>query len=201
MAQSFPAWHTLPNAPVVSRHNDAYFTSPDKGWIVNGAGEIFNTEDGGENWAIQFDQSQSHFRSVGFIDDLRGWSGNVGEGEFGSTDTTALYQTVDGGNTWLPQHNFSGPNPKGLCGMFVVNDTTVVAVGRVRGPSFFVKTTDGGKTWISKDMSAYAAGLIDIYFFTPDIGIAVGLTNPDHEQSSGIILYTSDGGETWETRF
>lgn len=201
LAQVPLSWQTLPNAPVVSRHNDAYFSTSETGWIVNGAGEIFHTSDGGENWALQLRQNQSHFRSVGFVNDLRGWAGNVGEGEFGTTDTTALYQTIDGGQTWTPYTDFTGPQPKGLCGMQVVNDSMVVGVGRVRGPSFFIKTTDGGATWTSKDMSAYAAGLIDVYFFTPDTGIAVGLTNADHEQSSGVILYTSDGGETWETRF
>jgi hypothetical protein len=71
----------------------------------------------------------------------------------------------------------------------------------VRGPAFFIKTTDSGQTWTSKDMSAHAAGLIDVYFPDPDTGIAAGLTNSDHEQSSGVILYTEDGGETWEERF
>ncbi|MFK7845139.1 MAG: T9SS type A sorting domain-containing protein [Rhodothermales bacterium] len=201
LAQTVPSWQLLPDAPVVSRHNDAYFVTPESGWIVNGAGEIFNTEDGGDNWQLQLRQSASHFRSVGFVDDQRGWAGNVGEGEFGTTDANVLYQTNDGGQSWTPYLDFEGPTPKGLCGMYVVNDSTVVGVGRVRGPSFFIKTTDGGATWISKDMSAYAAGLIDVYFFNPDVGIAVGLTNADHEQSSGVILHTSDGGETWETRF
>ena len=199
--QSSPAWQLLPNAPVASRHNDVFFVTPEMGWIVNGAGEIYRTEDGGESWNRQLHLEDSHFRSVGFIDPLKGWAGNIGEGEFGTSDTTALYQTLDGGTTWTPQNEFTGPKPKGLCGMFVVNDSMVVGVGRVRGPSFFVKSTDGGETWVSKDMSAYAAGLIDVYFFTPESGIAVGLTNVDHEQSSGVVLVTSDGGETWETHF
>lgn len=201
LAQTLPSWQLLPDAPVVSRHNDAYFVTPDMGWIVNGSGEIFRTDDGGANWQRQLKQDQSHFRSVGFINDQEGWAGNVGAGEFGTTDATALYQTLDGGQTWTPYTDFEGPQPEGLCGMQVVNDSMVVGVGRVRGPSFFIKTTDGGATWISKDMSAHAVGLIDVYFFNPDVGIAVGLTNADHEQSSGVILHTADGGETWETRF
>jgi hypothetical protein len=50
-------------------------------------------------------------------------------------------------------------------------------------------------------MSTHAAGLIDVYFPDPDTGFAVGLTNSNHEQSSGVILFTEDGGETWEERF
>ena len=199
-SQSSPAWLTLPNAPVVGRHNDAYFVSPEMGWIVNGDGDIFGTNDGGDSWELQFHQGTAHFRAVGFADASKGWAGNVGEGEFGATDTTAIYQTLDGGTTWTPQVEFEGPVPKGICGLNVVNDSTIVGVGRVRGPSFFVKSTDGGQTWTSKDMSAHAAGLIDVYFFTPDHGIAVGLTNSFHPESSGVVLATTDGGETWEKR-
>ena len=194
-------WETLPNAPVTTRHNDVYFISPDTGWAVNGAAEIHRTNDGGRTWGRQFFQSQSHLRSVGFVDAERGWAGNVGLGEFSTTDPTALYETSDGGETWTPVSIFHGRTPTGLCGMFVVNDSTVVAVGRVRGPAFFVKTTDRGRTWTSTDMSDYAAGLIDLYFPHPDTGFAVGLTHPDHDQSRGIVLATTDGGVTWEERF
>lgn len=195
------SWEALPNAPVTQRHNDVYFVSPDTGWAVSGAAEIHRTNDGGETWTRQFFQSESHLRSVGFLDARRGFAGNVGRGEFGTTDPTALYETEDGGATWTPVGIFHGRTPMGLCGMFVVNDSVVVAVGRVRGPASFVRTTDSGRTWHSKDMSAYAAGLIDVYFSHPDTGYAVGLTDSDHEQSSGVVLATTDGGETWEKRF
>lgn len=194
-------WETLPGAPVTSRHNDVYFVSPDTGWAVSGAAEIHRTNDGGRTWTRQFFQSESHLRSVAFLDARRGFAGNVGLDEFGTKDPNALYETSDGGETWTPVSIFHGRTPTGLCGMFVVNDSVVVAVGRVRGPSIFVKTTDGGRTWTSKDMSAHAAGLIDVYFTHPDTGFAVGLTHVEHEQSSGVVLATTDGGETWEERF
>ncbi len=199
--QPAATWETLSGAPVVSRYNDVFFATPEIGWVVNGDGQIYRTLDGGGRWELQRARPSSHFRSVAFIDSLRGWVGNVGEGEFGTTDPVPLYQTVNAGNTWAPMTDFDGPTPKGLCGMYVVNDSTVVGVGRVRGPAFFVRTTDGGETWTSKDMSEHAAGLIDVFFTTPDSGFAVGLTHVDHEQSSGIILFTADGGETWEERF
>lgn len=195
------SWETLSNAPVTQRHNDVYFVSPDTGWAVSGAAEIHRTNDGGRTWTRQFFQSESHLRSVGFLDARRGFAGNVGQGEFGTTDQTALYETDDGGETWTPVGIFHGRTPRGLCGMFVVNDSVVVAVGRVRGPAAFVRTTDRGLTWHSKDMSAYAAGLIDVYFSHPDTGFAVGLTDPDHDRSRGVVLATTDGGETWEKRF
>ena len=200
-AEARQAWTDLPNAPFTSRHNDLYFVAPDTGWVVNGNGEIYKTLDGGDAWSLQLRKNNAHFRSVGFVNSQRGWAGNVGDGEFGATDPSAIYETADGGATWQPIGAYNGQTPKGICGINVLSDSVVTAVGRVRGPAFFARTTDAGVTWRSKSMSTYAAGLIDVHFFTPDSGFAVGLTNVDHEQSRGLILFTADGGDTWEQRF
>jgi len=195
------SWQTLNSVPIVTRYNDVYFVTPARGWIANGSGQIYRTLDGGVSWQKQFEKNTVHFRSIGFVDSLNGWAGNVGPGEFGATDTSIIYQTSDGGKIWTPIKNFIGPKPGGLCGMHVLNDSVICAVGRVRGPAFFARTTDRGKTWTSKDMSQYAAGLIDVYFFHPDTGFAVGLTNVDHNNSSGVVLFTVDGGQNWQKRF
>ena len=88
------------------------------------------------------------------------------------------------------------------------------AVGRVRGSAYFTKTVDRGETWISYDFDQYVsvAGLTDLYFFNSDTGFIVGSTNIDHEDSRGIVLkttnggnsslptyVTTDGGETWNS--
>ena len=192
-------WIELPNAPVVTRFNDIQFLNENQGWAVNGWGQIYYTPDGGNTWDLQFEQSQTHFRSIGFFDELNGWAGNVGYGEFGATDTMNLYETSDGGVSWVPFDNFTGPEPKGICGLQVINDTVMCAVGRVRGPAYFAKTTNKGETWISYNFNQYVsvAGLIDLHFFNPDTGFIVGLTNADHTQSRGIVLKTTDGGESW----
>ena len=103
----------------------------------------------------------------------------------------------------MPFDDFTGPSPQGLCGIQVINDTTMYAVGRVRGPAYFTKTVDRGETWISYDFDQYVsvAGLIVLHFFNPDTGFIVGLTNIDHEDSRGIVLKTTDGGETWMPSF
>ncbi|SVC70336.1 uncharacterized protein METZ01_LOCUS323190, partial [marine metagenome] len=192
-------WVELPNSPYVSRFNDINFVNTDQGWAVNGWGQIYFTPDGGNSWELQLEQSESHFRSVGFFDVMNGWAGNVGAGEFGATDTIKLYKTSDGGGSWERFDSFSGPDPAGICGLQVVNDSVMCAVGRVRGPAFFIKTIDKGESWISYELDEYAAGLIDLLFFDPDTGFIVGLTHEDHEQSSGVVLRTVDGGVSWET--
>lgn len=63
-----------------------------------------------------------------------------------------------------------------------------------------VKTTDGGSTWINIDMDAYAIGLVDCYFTTPDSGFVFGRAS-FNSAARGIILFTSDGGNSWDTSY
>ncbi|NUN68586.1 MAG: T9SS type A sorting domain-containing protein [Bacteroidetes bacterium] len=187
-----------------SRINDNFFLNADRGWAVNGIGQIHRTTDGGVTWTKQLDKtSKTHFRSVGFFDSLNGYAGALGWGDpnnTGATDTVILYKTTDGGLNWSPEHQLSSKTiERGFCGMHVFNDSVIYGVGRVRGPATFYKTTDRGKSWTAKNMNAYAAGLIDVRFFTKDSGITVGLTDTTHTSSRAIILMTADGGETWDT--
>lgn len=185
-----------------SRNNDGFFLNEHLGWAVNGAGQIHRTTNGGAAWVKVLDKgSSTHWRSVGFFDSLHGYAGALGIGEVNnpaSTDTNILYKTSNGGTTWVPEPQLSSSVIKrGFCGMQVVNDSVIVGVGRVRGPGWFYKTTNRGQTWTAKELSSIAPGLIDIYFTTPLTGWIVGLTNITHANSSGIVLYTSDGGNTW----
>ena len=190
----------------VSRINDIFFLNPTLGWAVNGIGQIHRTTDGGITWAKQLDKTKmTHFRSVGFVDSLTGFAGALGWGDTighpnDSKDSAILYTTADGGLNWLPDPQLTSSSVRrGFCGMQVFNDSILYAVGRVRGPAWFYKSTDRGQKWIAKNMDGYAAGLVDVHFFSKDTGYAVGLTDITHEQSRAIILKTSDGGETWDT--
>ncbi len=207
-SQQLSSWKTTnyASSPTASRLNDGFFLSANLGWAVNGIGQIHRTTNGGISWQKQFDKTNyTHFRSVGFFDSLNGYAGALGFGDANNTaakDTVILYKTTNGGALWIPEHQLtSGTIKRGFCGMHVFNDSIIYAVGRVRGPAWFYKTTDRGKTWTAKEMNQYAAGLIDVYFFNKDTGMTVGLTNITHEQSSGIILFTTNGGETWTQRF
>ena len=198
-------WTKTPYNPVpASRINDGFFLTTTIGWVVNGVGQIRRTTDAGNTWVKQFDHSSTHFRSVSFFDSLNGFAGALGWGDSenpAATDTNIVYQTTNGGATWSPFIPLSSSKiRRGLCGQCIINDSVLVGVGRVRGPAWYYRTTDRGKTWTAKDMSSYAGGLIDIYFTHPDTGFCVGLTNSVHDSSSGVILYTTDGGETWVKR-
>jgi photosystem II stability/assembly factor-like uncharacterized protein len=119
-----------------------------------------------------------------------------------------MFQTVNGGSTWTLVTNLPSNAPRAICGLYVVNDSVVYASGTnfpyKRYPTSVIKTTDGGKTWTAIDMSAYASNLIDIFFFDEKRGFVVGgysdKDDPDYTDVIPVVLYTSDGGQTWENR-
>jgi photosystem II stability/assembly factor-like uncharacterized protein len=63
-----------------------------------------------------------------------------------------------------------------------------------------IKTIDGGATWTSRDMEPLATALIDCHFFDVSNGLAVGGIG-SFGFRHGVILSTSDGGATWQTRY
>lgn len=205
-------WQALPNAPASWRFDDMYFLNPQKGWAINPRyhyltpnqyGRVFTTNDGGQTWQKISDSSETFIRCVGFTDTLNGWFGNLADttvvnGYPLTTDTIPFYHTTDGGYNWSPVTNIPNPQPKGICGISVVNDSVVYAYGKIHGPAYLIKTSDKGQTWVSQDMSAYASGLVDGYFINQDTGYVTGhYGNPE----KALILSTFDGGNSWQVRY
>ncbi|MEM6328467.1 MAG: T9SS type A sorting domain-containing protein [Bacteroidota bacterium] len=196
LAASAQSWRLLDSSPFHGyRFEDAAFVSPEHGWIVNGDGETWETQDGGASWALR-SEVPGYLRSTAFPSATLGWIGvlfNV---------STRLYETRDGGATMVDVTNRIQPAiGGGVCGLFALDETYAFGVGEWDGPAYFIKTTDGGQTWQSRDMSAYAASLIDVRFTDPMNGIVVGGTNAVGADGQAIVLATSDGGETWTERF
>lgn len=196
-------WSMLSSSPSSAsfRHDDIFFVNQDTGWVCNVDGNIYKTSDGGNTWTTQLSQPNTSFRCIGFASPTKGWAGNLGTGRWSPTvDTLPLYSTNDGGATWQAVLNIAGTLPKGICGINVVNDTVVYAVGRVGGPAFLMKTINGGISWQSIDMNSLAFQLVDCKFFSADTGIVVGgFPGPTYNDSKYRILYTTDGGINWQT--
>ena len=194
------SWGLLPNSPSAGfRNDDLYFINADTGWVVNVDGFIYKTTDGGDSWKTQLNQPAISFRCVGFANSLNGWAGNLGVGSWSPTiDTSPLYQTIDGGSTWKPVTTIEGPTPTGICSISVVDHSVAYAAGRVRGPCYFMKTTNGGASWVSKAF-AEASGIIDCHFFSADTGLLVGSIGPINKKDEQCaIFYTTTGGESWQ---
>jgi photosystem II stability/assembly factor-like uncharacterized protein len=198
-----PRGWSIPSAAPIApqRYDDVTFLDRRRGWVVSTGGQVFRTRDGGGTWAVA-NQSQIIFRSIAFVSEHLGWAGNL---NFTTTPAarSSLYETRDGGTTWTNiSDRITGPEPAGICGMFVINSSTVYAVGRWNGPAVFIRTRDGGQTWRSVSLEPHVTGLIDLHFFDEMHGVAVGGDGvgrlPEQQSASRtVILATDDGGDTW----
>ena len=171
-------WEEMPTAPSINgKQDDVYFIDPMRGWSVNGLGRIYKTEDGGDSWILVYEQPGTYFRSILFVDELRGFAGNLGPGLSPSiTDTTPLYRTVDGGLTWTAVTEIDGRMPAGICNM-TRHGNVLLAAGRVAGPSYLMRSNDLGETWTSYELTSRIAMLIDAALFSEAEGIIVGGTS------------------------
>jgi photosystem II stability/assembly factor-like uncharacterized protein len=194
-------WQLLPQSPQNGqKQDDVFFLNPALGWCVNGSGRIYKTVNGGANWIKILDQPGTYFRCITFRDSLHGFAGNIGPNYFPNvSDATPLYRTDDGGTSWQPVMTITGPAPTGLCALQVVTSDVVVAGGRVGGPTHWIRSTDGGATWTSKNLENQLAMVTDLYFSSPDTGFIFGGTNANIQLSKAKIIRTIDGGTTWTT--
>lgn len=192
------SWHTLANAPASNgRFEDIFFINTNTGWVVgsNFGGKIYRTTDGGSSWILcDTINGDGLPRCVTFINENTGWIGTIG------TVGRRLIKTTDGGLTWS-EVVLPSPQPSGICGLFALNENFIFGSGAYYGDPVFLKSTNGGVTWTTKDMSAYATGLVDNYFFSPDSGIVVGGLDTFVTIQRSIILFTSDGGQTWQYKY
>lgn len=197
-------WSVTTAPPAGSRYDDVLFVSDIEGWAVNSDGLVLHTTDGGINWTLQFQtpligSRPVYPRALAFTTKLRGWLGTLTRGY-------ELFETTDGGESWTLVEDLPPEKPTSICGMFAVNEKVVYASGTnfPTRPVGVLKTTDGGAKWTATDMTPYATALIDIFFFDEDHGFVVGGKPKEglslRDNLIPVVLYTSDGGNTWENK-
>ena len=202
-------WQKLDTVAYRGKQDDIFFLNSNLGWYVNGGGKIYKTTDGGITWIEKLSKAGTFFRTIGFVDEKLGFAGNIGTDYFPNvSDTTPLYVTDDGGETWRAVTAVKGPTVKGLCAIDVLhtkfinsgvlqNRTVIHAGGRVGGPAFLMRSIDNGQPWKSMDVSAHTKMILDVKFFDESQGLIMGATDTDVEKSNALIIATKDGGVTW----
>ncbi len=190
-------WRRLEAAPSLSggaKQDDVFFLDAQRGFLATGPEQtLFATTDGGEEWTAVFQSAPTFFRALLFLDDQHGFAGNLGPGLSPQiTDSNVLYETNDGGKTWVPNTAISGPAPEGICNFTTSDDGHVFAVGRANGPSHLMHSDDQGATWTSVDLGAKLMMAIDARFSSADTGVIAGM---GHDGRCTIVR-TTDRGQT-----
>lgn len=192
------------------KQDDLYFSSEQVGYYGNGAGKLFRTADGGATWTKVLDKPGTYWRALGFLDDKRGFAGNIGPDAFpGVTDATMLYRTDDAGATWAPVALPDAAGARGMCAIDILQVDTVNAGhrlhkeivhagGRVGGPAALFGSDDGGTTWTKLALPPQVAMILDIKFVDVSTGFVFAGSDPDVAASHGLIVKTTDSGRTWK---
>jgi photosystem II stability/assembly factor-like uncharacterized protein len=154
--------------------NSVFFLDKNIGWVTGENGIVLKTIDGGENWFIlKYEIPDLHLWSIYFIDENNGWL--VG-------DRGAVFSTSDGGLNW--KIHTTPAIYRNLAVQFIDKLT-----GWIAGFGFIIKTTDGGKSWITSiETTIFIIG--NFRMLNSQIGFATFDRN--------YILFTSDGGLSWE---
>ena len=171
---------------------DAFFVTPEEGWVSGAAGTILHTSDGGKTWTAQMGgdpQAQGPgINRLFFLDRVHGWAQAFGH----------FYRTTDGQN-WQE----TGSDVRGN-----VAFTTPTRGFRGYGGIIY-QTLDGGATW--KEIfhcvtQATVQGLTQqircdvnaIQFPSQRVGYGVGSSSL---LGGGVVVKTEDGGSTWNVIF
>ena len=202
-----PAWSQLPQSPGPNnvRHDDIYFTDPTNGWASQN-NYIYRTTNGGVTWTTNLIMAGTHFRSVSFANPRVGFAGNLGVGSYDGavSNTNVMYRSFDGGVTWSNVPGFAEAGMKGLCVFYVLDAQHVYGAGRVRGPAFVIKSSDGGTNWSLQNLTASNVmnGIMDVYFRDTNTGWVVGMDTNAYAAPPyyGRIARTTNGGASWQTQ-
>jgi photosystem II stability/assembly factor-like uncharacterized protein len=159
------------------------------GWLCTEPGNIYHTEDGGIEWAcLTTMDTLVNIRQMMFLDSLRGWL--LSEVERQPYYHRVLLQTTDGGIHWAVQD---------------IGDTTHLSYDQIyfsdrlhgilhRSDDRFLRTSDGGNTWIIPDTgtSETSGNWLCMSFTDTLTGWAAG--------SYGRLIHTTDGGVSWNSQ-
>jgi photosystem II stability/assembly factor-like uncharacterized protein len=181
---------------VTDKFYDVQALSKDRAVIVGYGGKAIETRDGGRNWAKMPTGTDLALYSVKFPDPEHGWI--VGQDGL-------VIRTDDGGKTWAPQDSraeFKDPDGETKRAyLFAIDALDAQHAFAVGDRSMLSRTSDGGKTWTSKQvkmeldltggeqLAAADPVFYDVKFLDQKTGWITG--------EFGKVLRTEDGGETW----
>lgn len=186
-------WRSGSSERYTSNNNTVFFLDENTGYLGADGGRIYKTTDG-TNFELIRSGGNANVEDIYFIDEDTG---------FFVTSYGGVHKTTDGGSNWAQKLNsgnlrsiqFTNENTGYAAG----SEKIGIGSGQYKENGAIFKTTDGGENWESLDLTVaeeedqYGVGWVpkinSIHFTNSDIGYAVG--------SRGLVLRTTDAGETW----
>jgi photosystem II stability/assembly factor-like uncharacterized protein len=154
------------------------FTSPDTGFIAGWNNYFAKTTDGGATWI-----GMNVGSDIWFFQDMEFWDARHGAVVSNlNSENSAVYITSNGGQSWTSSLGIN----QNIQDLAYADATTLYIVGANEKVS---KSTNGGSFWTEIYSGSPGKFLIGVDF-NKDFGVAGG--------EDGEILFTTDGGETWD---
>ncbi len=163
---------------------------PRTAWVIGDWGAIAVTHDGGATWEDRSLSDDVVLYDLSFPDRDHGFIA----GEFGT-----LLATSDGGATWEKRDVGTDQT------LFGVGFASADAGWAVGIDGLILRTTDAGRTWTTQRGRTRAEALEDLGFletlknpglYSVQVAGRYGVVAGD----TGVLLTTTDGGETWTQR-
>lgn len=193
-------WEILPvpNTGTFGRYDDICFVNDSVGYAIGSVKQsgqpprsfVYKTVDSGYTWAA-VDSFAYYLRTIRFVNEQLGFLGTL--------DSVSLLMTTNGGSGWSSIVDTMPVKPKAICGISVADSSYIYAVGAWSGTPCVVKSANGGKNWQYINMTAHCTALVDVWFTDSLTGFVAGVAKP--QTKGGVILYTSNGGATWQKVF
>lgn len=161
------------------------FPSDQVGYACGWSQTIIKTEDGGQTWTEQ-NSGNNTLNYIEFRDENNG----IAAGDWGM-----YYVTSNGGNTWVAETQPGEGGGGSIWGGQYLNDNFSFLTGN----GIMLKSTDNTNSWQTMKNSVPNAKYNGLFFHDDNTGYAagsVGITGEGSNQSG--IVYTEDGGSTWE---
>ena len=146
-----------------------------------------------ETWTVKFAYDDGLIQNIFFIDETTGWA---------CANLPGVLKTEDGGNTW--EKIYFGGNGRIDAIWFVTKNKGWAVGAHVIGGNYgdsgirvlpvIYATNDGGRSWNIQKIVENSGAFSSLYFTDDKHGLAAGGVGG---LPSGILYYTSDGGENW----
>jgi len=186
--------------------NDVAFTDSLNIWAVGERtakflmqGTIVHSDDGGITWYRQEPFWITPLECIQFVNSDTGWIAGGGYAGSSGYPTSQIFRTTDAGIIWEEQVSVTGLYTP-FNSIYFIDPDHGWAVGSHSYRFFLIpnllQTEDGGIKWDSSYCtvpSVLKYYLEDVFFINQDTGWVVG----ERFYETGIIMYTEDGGASW----